>query len=879
MTGTDLSVALSSTGRKLLGEFIYPLTGVTSIPSSTWTVYYRGWLANLTEYVSVNSPSSVPHVWWDNAEYAYSSDDNYANASNPVRQEYGGYGFNLPPTANITKVEVGYEAYTSGDEKIGIALSVDGGIQWTAQCVTPSLGTTDQDMVGWIDFTTAANWTASMFSDSNFSTRVQIIKVGVQIDNVFLDWLPVRITYAASSPSAHADIDILVRRSDGTIRQTLAVSVANSEPLAKNVQTLSGTYNWPGYAVVNETDYLEIDYYMDVLSVDLEAIGCLRIDDATSVIADQTRVANIMLPSEYTAEVELSGYSDLEDWSKIVWTIDSSWTTENVSLTLQLYDYVQGIYPTSGDGYIAFTSSPFANTDETKTQAITANTTNFRDSAGNWKMRIKSVKQVNSQFSLGIDLSTYQVTHLLHRDIAVLGITYSPAAIYPTDILSVNVTVKNAGEMSESFNVTLYCDENQIGKQAVTNLMPNESIVLVFDWNTTGTTVGVHTLKTVADTVPNENETANNIFTDDLVRVKGQPVAFFMNAPESPVAKELVTFNASLSVSDGSFITSYEWDFGDGNTTITSYFTITHVYANVGNYTVILNVTNNDGLWDANSKIIAVKSQVESGLSSPPWNWSLALLSAPFIIMFFAAIVMKKRKNKSKSVGLEFLNKITDGGIPDSFSVMLVGGADSGKSVLFQELAYMFLKMEKPCIYVVYECFPDEIEESMKKFHWNTSTYKNQGKLSYIDCFSSTAKVQSKEKYSLNQPFSLIDLGITISKATNDAGNTAKVFLDSIVPLLTQLDPARVVDFLQDRIARVKGIKGNLIFTLSKESVDPALMSRLEEIVDCIIELDANQIKGKLVRKLRIKKMRGRNSSDKWVRFEISPEKGLIFPI
>lgn len=787
MTGTDLSAPLSSTGRTQLGEFVYPLTGVTSIPSSSWTFYYRAWFSNLTEDISVHSPSWVPRASWQNAEYAYSSDNTYANSSQLVRQEYAGYGFNLPPNATITKVEVGYEAYTVGNEGISIVLSVDGGTNWTAAYVSPSLGTTDPDMVSWVDFTSAASWTASTLSDSNFQSGVTVVRYGFRTSGVFLDWLPVRVTYVGFTPFAHADVDVRIRRSDGAIRQTLAVNAANSESLSATVQTLSGTCDWPGYIVVNETEYLEIDYYVDVSSASPGAIAHLRIDDTTSVTSDQTRVVNVMLPSEYTAEVELSGYSDTHDWAKIVWTIDSSWTTDSVFVTLQLYDYLQGTYPTTGDGYIAFSSSYVPNTDETNTQAITTNTTSFRDYSGNWKMRIKGVKPATSQFGLKLDLSAYQVTPVVYHDVAVLGITYSPTSIYIRDIVTINVTVRNEGDTLESFNVTVYYDDNQIGKQPVTNLMSNESVLLTFNWNTTGIMPGTYTLKAVADTVLNENETADNIFTRGFVGV--------------------------------------------------------------------------------------------DELSAPPWNWTWTLLSVPLVILLFAGITWKKRKAKSKSVGIEFLNEITDGGIPDSYSVMLVGGSDSGRSVLFQELAYVFLKMEKPCVYVVYECFPDEIRENMKKFQWNTSTFESQGKLSFVDCFSSTAKIQSKEECFLKQPFSLVDLGITISKATNEAGNGVKVFLDSVVPLLTQLDPARVVDFLQDRIARVKGIRGNLIFTLNKESVDPALISQMEEIVDCIIELDVNEDKGEIIRRLRIKKMRGRNSSDKWVRFEISPERGVIFPI
>jgi KaiC/GvpD/RAD55 family RecA-like ATPase len=399
--------------------------------------------------------------------------------------------------------------------------------------------------------------------------------------------------------------------------------------------------------------------------------------------------------------------------------------------------------------------------------------------------------------------------------------------------------------------------------------MPNESSFLTFQWDTTGIAAGSYILRAVADTVQNETDTVDNIFIYGSVRIKGHPVAFFTYTPDSPIVGEPVTFNASLSVSEGSPITSCKWDFGDGNTSTTNSFIMAHTFVNAGNYTVVLNVTNNDGLWDIYSKTTSIRLQPVAAL--PPWNWTWALLSVPLLTLLFVGIRWKKRKDQPKSTGIELLNEITKGGIPDSYSVMLVGSSDSGKSILFQELAYKFLKMEKPCVYIVYECFPDEIRESMKKLQLDTSIYESQGKLSFIDCFSSTAKVQSKEKYFLDRPFSLVDLGIITSKATNEAGNGVKVFFDSLVPILTQLDPERVVDFLQDRIARIKGVQGNLIFTLNKESVDLALVSRLEEIVDCTIELDANQVNGKIVRRLRIKKMRGRDFSDKWVRFEISP--------
>jgi len=45
---TSLSASMATTGRQLWGKFVYPLTGVSSIPASTWTIYYREWYSGVT---------------------------------------------------------------------------------------------------------------------------------------------------------------------------------------------------------------------------------------------------------------------------------------------------------------------------------------------------------------------------------------------------------------------------------------------------------------------------------------------------------------------------------------------------------------------------------------------------------------------------------------------------------------------------------------------------------------------------------------------------------------------------------------------------------------------------------------------------------------
>jgi len=83
------------------------------------------------------------------------------------------------------------------------------------------------------------------------------------------------------------------------------------------------------------------------------------------------------------------------------------------------------------------------------------------------------------------------------------------------------------------------------------------------------------------------------------------PAANFTWFPTKPQENQTVTFDASVSTADGGFIISYVWDFGDGTNGTGEI--ITHNYTNAGTYMVILNVTDNEGLWDIESKSITIR--------------------------------------------------------------------------------------------------------------------------------------------------------------------------------------------------------------------------------------------------------------------------------
>jgi len=143
-----------------------------------------------------------------------------------------------------------------------------------------------------------------------------------------------------------------------------------------------------------------------------------QIEVTSNVGVDNTEAFNVAFqlfgdPIEYTGNLEVTGSSNSYDWNELKLTVDSSYTTDSASITLQLYNYSAGAYPTGGEGYLNFVSSSTPDTDETKFQTITNNPNNFKDANGNWKLKATAVKATNTPFNLNIDLIEFKPTALL----------------------------------------------------------------------------------------------------------------------------------------------------------------------------------------------------------------------------------------------------------------------------------------------------------------------------------------------------------------------------------------------------------------------------------------------------------------------------------
>jgi hypothetical protein len=106
--------------------------------------------------------------------------------------------------------------------------------------------------------------------------------------------------------------------------------------------------------------------------------------------------------TQYSASVELTGTSDEATWQQLTMAVDSAVTAGTASYTLQLYNFATSQYPSSGDGY---QSATLGTSDSLKTQTVTSNPNNFKNSTTYWKLKLTAVGTTATQFDLKIDLA------------------------------------------------------------------------------------------------------------------------------------------------------------------------------------------------------------------------------------------------------------------------------------------------------------------------------------------------------------------------------------------------------------------------------------------------------------------------------------------
>jgi hypothetical protein len=224
----------------------------------------------------------------------------------PHDQIYGTFGFTGSTT--ITKVELGYEAYSSVAEQLDLYTSSNGGSSWNTVHTTSNLGTSDPNSYTYIDVTSDTTWTWTLLNDTNFKYKV------------VAHWL---------SGSPTWSIDALVVR--------VTYTAANDEQIRVDV-TWDGGTSWSSKQTTN-LNGTETTYWVDVTSDTTwtptklgDANFQVRVD-AMTVGADPGDVRLDWIPVEVTYSVNVAPTVGTIAISPSSMTPQEQWTNITVPVT------------------------------------------------------------------------------------------------------------------------------------------------------------------------------------------------------------------------------------------------------------------------------------------------------------------------------------------------------------------------------------------------------------------------------------------------------------------------------------------------------------------------------------------------------------------
>lgn len=208
--------------------------------------------------------------------------------------------------------------------------------------------------------------------------------------------------------------------------------------------------------------------------------------------------------------------------------------------------------------------------------------------------------------------------------------------------------------------------------------------------------------------------------------------------------------------------------------------------------------------------------------------------------------------NKIKT-GIEGLDSLLDGGIPQGHLILLAGSCGTGKTILSQEFLFTGAReSDENGIYISLSESRDKMIRNLEEFGFFDTDIVESNKIRIVD-ITQDARLMNLEPLTVNGIMNMITGIIKDSKAK-------RVVVDSITAICSALsDDRNIRDFLFEIGLQLQYLDCTTIFI---SEVPPmkfqySVFGIEEFISDGVILLSEFEDKGDLIRTLQVVKMRG----------------------
>ncbi|MFB2937087.1 circadian clock protein KaiC [Aerosakkonemataceae cyanobacterium BLCC-F154] len=224
--------------------------------------------------------------------------------------------------------------------------------------------------------------------------------------------------------------------------------------------------------------------------------------------------------------------------------------------------------------------------------------------------------------------------------------------------------------------------------------------------------------------------------------------------------------------------------------------------------------------------------------------------------------------------GIQGLDEITGGGLPQGRPTLVCGTAGSGKTLIgVNFLVCGAISYSEPGVFVSFEETPEELIQNVRSLGWDLKQLIAEKKFLIDHIHIDPYEIEETGDYNLEALF--IRLGQIIDKI-----GAKRIVLDTIETLFVGLSNATIVRSELQRLFRWLKSKGVTAIITGEKGENTLTRHGLEEYVaDCVIRLDQRIQNEISTRRLQIVKYRGSSHGTNEYPFLIN-EKGIsVLPI
>lgn len=224
---------------------------------------------------------------------------------------------------------------------------------------------------------------------------------------------------------------------------------------------------------------------------------------------------------------------------------------------------------------------------------------------------------------------------------------------------------------------------------------------------------------------------------------------------------------------------------------------------------------------------------------------------------------------KTASSGIGALDKALMNGLPKGFAVLVTGIPGSGLELFAKQFAGSAGRDENVVYFTTSER-DEDIVNTMQDFGWKSDvTIVNVGNQYYEAVLARRLEanrnrleglsIKDIEKYRAQQPAGIrpkVNFLTSLSYGISQQKPPFRVIVDSLDFFLESYDPAELLSALRTIKAHVQRTEGLALLTMLSQVHDTRIQSAVEEIMDCVFELERVRDGAAFKRYLVIRKVR-----------------------